>query len=118
MVEIQIRRQTRADGRSAAVVQVAGEVTLDNSPELRRALLEANLNQAGLLVVDLARVQKLDSSGIATLVDLASRTRLNGGRFALSGLPGPVRANLQLAGLEDFFETHASPEEALRARDA
>ncbi len=86
---------------------------MDSSPQLRQALTGAEASSVDLLVVDMAGVRKLDSSGIATLVDAASRTRLRGGRFALSGIQQDVVENLDLAGLRDFFEMHARPEDLL-----
>ncbi|MEM7202599.1 MAG: STAS domain-containing protein [Planctomycetota bacterium] len=86
-----------------AVVRVLGEVDLDTSPRLLGNLQDALRGGAGV-VVDLAGVGYIDSSGVATLIQglkLAGKTKA---RFALRDPSPRVRGVLELSRLTDLFE--------------
>ena len=55
------------------VATLEGEIDISNSVELETELCQAVPNDATGLVLDLAAVTFVDSSGIRTLFDLASR---------------------------------------------
>ena len=58
------------DVGTAKVVDVDGEVDLGTSPELRRTLFDA-LPAVAKLALNLAAIRYIDSSGIATLIEVA-----------------------------------------------
>jgi len=55
------------------VVSIVGEVDPSNAREIGRQLTEAVPNDAHIVVVDLAGVRFLDSSGVQMLFELAER---------------------------------------------
>src|ERR1039457_5985629 len=59
---------------AAKVVEVDGEVDLGTSPALRRTLLET-LPTVGKLALNLGAIRYIDSSGIATLVEVLNRSQ-------------------------------------------
>lgn len=97
-----------------AIADVSGEVDLERSPELQRELLDLlDRHRPTRLVVNLAKVAYMDSSGVASLVKLLSRTRKVGVRFVLLA-PGPkVRSVLEITRLDSVFDIASTEQEAL-----
>lgn len=66
----------------ALVVRPGGLINNQSSPTLRRILLEHYPGQ-GDIVINMANVNYMDSSGLATLVEGLQMTRRGGGRLIL-----------------------------------
>ena len=97
-----------------AVVALAGEIDLQNSPRIRKGLMNL-MSEGRHVLVDLTAVAYIDSSGIASLVEAFQTARKNGTRFALAGVSGSALRVLQLAKLDKVFLIHGSVDEALKA---
>jgi anti-sigma B factor antagonist len=95
--------------------ELAGEVDMHNSPGVREHLLEAAASRAPLVVVDLARVEYIDSSGLATLVECLQNMAGYGGKLALVGASAPTRDVFSIARLDKVFSFYENDEEALAA---
>jgi len=107
-------REVRWEG-DAAVVAAAGEIDLNASPAFQQALLALLDRRPAALVVDLAGVSYMDSSGVASLVKVLSRARTAGIRLVLAALTARVRSVLEITRLDTVFEICDTVEEALAA---
>lgn len=96
------------------VVSLEGEVDLQHSPRLRKVLMDLMLERRDVLV-NMARVAYIDSSGIASLVEAYQMARRNQNRFTLVSVSQPAMRVLQLARLDKVFSIADSAEAALRA---
>jgi len=96
------------------IVDVAGDIDMGTSPELRRTLLNS-LKAAPRLVVNLRDVRYVDSSGIASLVEVLKEARNTQKRLVLFGLNRAVHEVLQLTRLTKIFEIRETEEDALQA---
>jgi anti-sigma B factor antagonist len=101
-----------------AVVKVAGEVDVSTSSSLRTGLLRviADENHHGL-VVNLASVRFLDSTGIGVLVGIWHRVCATQGRLALAAPSRQVHGVLETTGLTKvlpIFDTEAAAIQACR----
>jgi anti-sigma B factor antagonist len=105
---------SRKDG-AITVVAASGEVDLYTSPKLREAIVSSVSDRSPSVVVDLAEVSYMDSSGIATLVEALQLTKKHSGRLVLAGLTPRVREVFELARLQSVFELSPSVEAALAA---
>ena len=104
---------TRQSG-NATIVDVQGDIDLYNSPEVRKALLEAlREKRAQRVVVNLKAVRYIDSSGVASLVEGLKVSRELGSRFILFGLSPAAREVLELSRLIRVFEVFENENEAL-----
>ncbi|MBI3269621.1 MAG: STAS domain-containing protein [Planctomycetes bacterium] len=99
----------------ATVVEFKGEIDLANSPEVRKLLRGLAKEKKKLLICDLSKVEYIDSSGIATLLDCLKEMRKYKGVLRLAGLPGTVHDVFRLAKLEGVFEIFADVAAALAA---
>ena len=96
----------------AVVVKLAGELDLYNAHAVRDELLAAAARSPDRLVVDLADVTFIDSTGLGVLIE--ARTRLANRRAFLLAAPGlETRRALEISGLDRHFTVRASVEEAL-----
>lgn len=103
----------RARG-AAVIVDVAGHIDLRSSPALRKSMLDC-LKRTNRLTMNLAGVRYIDSSGIASLLEVLKEARKAGKKFVLFGLTAAVREVLQLTRLTGVFEIYESEDTALRA---
>jgi anti-sigma B factor antagonist len=105
---------TRQAG-DATIVDVVGDITLYNSPEVRKVLLGLlREKRVPRVIVNMKSVKYIDSAGVASLVEGLKVSRDLKSRFALYGLSPAAREVLELTRLNKIFEIHDSEEEALR----
>ena len=65
------------------------------------------------VVIDLSRIESIDSSGLGSLVSAFRRTREAGGDLCLCGLSRQVRGAFDLTHLDDVISIYDDTEEAL-----
>lgn len=97
----------------AAIVDVIGDIDLNRSMELQKALLDVLDQGPRRIVVNLSEVPYMDSSGVASLVKLLSRTRKGGSQLYLVGLTQRVRSLFEITRLDAVFNIQASEKQAL-----
>jgi anti-sigma B factor antagonist len=105
---------TRQSG-VATIVDVTGDITLYNSPQVRKILIELlREKRVPRVVVNLLKVKYIDSAGVASLVEglKISRELKNG--FALYGLSPIAREVFELTRLIKVFEVYDNEEDAVR----
>lgn len=99
---------------SATILDVVGDIDLYNSPEVRKAVLEAvRAPGATRVVMNLQKVRYIDSSGVASLVEGLKTSRAQNVKFVLLGLSPAAREVLELSRLIKVFEVAESEEQAL-----
>jgi anti-sigma B factor antagonist len=99
---------------NASIVDVTGDITLYNTPEVRKILLELLKDkQAKRVIVNLQNVKYIDSAGVASLVEGLKISRDMKSGFALFGLSRTTREVLELTRLLKVFEVHDTEEQAL-----
>lgn len=97
--------------RGVAVLAVTGELDAASAPELQHALAAAD----GAVVLDLARCEFLDSTGLHVIIDARAGIEARGGRFAICcATQGPVARVIEVA-LPGVLELHPSRTAALDA---
>src|SRR5262245_60328218 len=80
---------------------IAGEIDISNASDLRRSI-DAELAGATTVIIDLSPTTFLDSTGIALLVEIASRLRVTRRTLYLVIPPdAPIRRVVSVTGLED-----------------
>jgi anti-sigma B factor antagonist len=100
----------------AVILDLSGDITLFNSPEIRKALIDQLREQrVSHLIVNMLDVPYVDSSGVASLVEGLKISRDLKSRFALYGLSRSARTVLELTHLLRIFEVHQTEQEALDA---
>lgn len=101
----------RVIGESTCVLQVEGEVDVYTSPQLKQEIV-AHIDK-GLkhLVVDLSKVEYLDSTGLGVLIGALKRMREVEGDFALVGPGARIQRIFEITGLDKIFDIYPSLED-------
>jgi anti-sigma B factor antagonist len=103
---------------ATAVVEVAGEIDVATTPELRVTLHEvADTSEIRRVVVDLDAVEFIDSSGLGVLIGCARRLRAGGEDRELllvCSRPNIIRV-FEITALDTLFPMHQSVPEALKS---
>ena len=94
------------------ILELEGELDYHSSPELREKLGELTAKQESKILVDLAGVDYMDSSGIATFVEACQKSKRYKGRLILASLTTTVRGVFEIAKLDSIFEITATVAEA------
>jgi anti-sigma B factor antagonist len=106
---------TRQAGETT-ILDLTGDITLFNSPEVRKIVLSLLREKRVLhLVVNMLAVPYIDSSGVASLVEGLKVSRDLNARFALFGLSKSAKTVLELTHLLRVFEVHQTEQEALES---
>jgi anti-anti-sigma factor len=85
------------------VVLVAGELDFGTAAPLRDALVDLGDRGTTPIVVDLARVEFIDSSGVSLLVQAKQRADAVGNELVLRQPASRVLRVLEVTGLVDLF---------------
>jgi anti-sigma B factor antagonist len=102
--KLPISIEARGAGR-VAVLDVAGRVTLgESSKELGKHIREAVEAGHNGVLVNMARVTYIDSSGIGELVSAFSKIRKAGGQLILAGVSKELSYLFHVANLDRILE--------------
>lgn len=96
------------------IIIVHGEVDMFTSPNLRDKLLPFFEKGVDGIIVDLAGVSFMDSSGIATLVEGLQWSKKDKKEFILAGLGANVMNALSLTKLDDVFNIKDNADDAYK----
>jgi len=100
---------------TASIVDVEGEIDVLTSPRLKTAL--AGIVDAGssTIVINLGRVEYMDSTGLGVIVSAMKRLREKDGTMVLTGLSPHLTKIFEITGLRKAFEIYPTESDALKA---
>ena len=109
-------RATYREAAGITVVDISGRITLgEGSALLRKTIRELLDEQRKLILLNLADVDYIDSSGIGELVSAYMGVKNRGGTLKLLQLTKKVHDLLQLTKLFTVFEVFSDERTALRS---
>lgn len=91
--------ESAIDG-SVGTVRLTGELDISGAGEVQRALEEVERSTTGSLVIDLRRLEFLDSTGLRLILSADARARDRGSDLIVVRGPEPVDRVFRMAGLE------------------
>ena len=98
----------------AVVCFLEGEININNSPELRKVfdgLIEKSQKK---VIVNFSAVSYIDSSGLATLIEMFQRLKKIGGSLRFSNMEQKIRNVFEITKLHKLFEIFDTQEAALK----
>jgi anti-sigma B factor antagonist len=110
--EVELSVVTRREG-VRTVISVTGEIDVYTAPTLRERLNELVAEGEYHLVVDMAGVDFLDSTGLGVLVGGLKRARSHDGTLQLVCDQEKILKVFRITGLTKVFPIHASLVDAL-----
>jgi anti-sigma B factor antagonist len=98
------------------ILDVKGKITIGSGDVvLRDAVLQAINSGAKKIVVNLAEVTTIDSSGVGELVSCYARATNAGAKLKLINLPPKVQDVLTITQLITVFDVYDTEDEAVRS---
>lgn len=98
---------------AATVVSASGELDLHTAPDLDAALRSATQAQAPLILVDLSRVDFMDSTGLSVMVAAVAAARQYGGEIRVVAVTDKIIKVFTLTGVDQQLAMFGSRDEAL-----
>ncbi|MCA9298636.1 MAG: anti-sigma factor antagonist [Phycisphaerales bacterium] len=98
----------------ATVVAIAGDLDTSTS----RTVMDRTIplaESSGRLILDLSRVGYMSSAGLRVVLSLYRRVSSQGGDLVLVGVADEIRDTMEITGFLDYFSTHETIDEAIRA---
>jgi len=95
------------------VCYVDGEIDINSSPGIKKNFDKLIAQKTPKIVVNLAKVTYVDSSGLATLVEILKNMKSYGGRLRLVNLSQKIKSLFEITKLEKLFEIMATEEDAI-----
>jgi len=105
---------TQAKKNNTVVCALSGEINLDTSPELRKFCAGLLAKGEKNMVLNFKDVGYVDSSGLATLIELFQKIKEKSGSLKLCSLSDKVKSVFELTKLDRVFKICPSEEDALR----
>jgi anti-sigma B factor antagonist len=94
------------------ILEIGGEIDVYTAPRLRERLIEMVNAGEKHVVVDLGRVEFLDSTGLGVLVGAHRRLKAREGSLNLVCPHERLLKVFRITGLDNVFDIHRSVEEA------
>ncbi|CAH0347184.1 anti-sigma factor antagonist [Bacillus sp. CECT 9360] len=101
------------DINSKVEVEVKGEIDAFTAPKLRETLFPLSEQENISMVVNLAEVSYMDSTGLGVFVGLFKSVRAHNGEFKLVGLSERLRRLFDITGLADIIDIKSDAEGGL-----
>jgi anti-sigma B factor antagonist len=109
-MELSLSTRTMADHR---VLEVGGEIDVYTAPQLRERLIAMVEDGDRRVIVDLGRVEFLDSTGLGVLVGALKRLRGVGGELRLVCGQERLLKIFRITGLDGVFTLYPSVDAAV-----
>ncbi|HIK46295.1 MAG TPA: STAS domain-containing protein [Leptolyngbyaceae cyanobacterium M65_K2018_010] len=91
--------------QAMAFVQAEGSLNASNAQDFQLSLMERiHCDSAAGLIVDMSKVEALDSAGLISLVSVLKQARQLRKRFCLCSVPPAIRIIFELTQLDRAFE--------------
>lgn len=104
--------ETHTLERQLPIIELEGEVDVYTAPQLKQQMIGLLEGGARELVVDLTKVEYLDSTALGVLIGGLKRMREMDGNMVLV-CPSPrIRRVFEITGLDKIFDIYNSVDEA------
>ncbi len=95
------------------VCYAEGDIDINNSPQIKKAFDKVSQAKSEKVLINLKGVGYIDSSGLATLVEILKDFRKYGGKLKLCNLSNKVKSLFEITKLEKLFDIADTEEEAV-----
>ena len=98
-----------------SVISLRGEIDVYTAPRLRQALIDLIEGGKSDILVDMSRVDFLDSTGLGVLVGGLKRVKAKDGSLEIVATQDKILKIFEITGLSKVFPIHDSVETAVSA---
>lgn len=100
------------------VVRINGDIDINTSPEVKQTFERLVKDKTASVVINLDDVGYVDSSGLATLVEILKKLRSSGGKLKLSNLSAKVLGLFEITKLNKLFDIANDEDSAINSFQA
>ena len=108
-MELSLTSRTEGDFE---IIEVGGEIDVYTAPKLREAIVAAVDAGHTHLIIDVQKVDFLDSTGLGVLVGALKRVRADGGSLDIVCTQERILKIFEITGLDKVFGLHTSIDDA------
>src|SRR3954468_6653015 len=91
--------------------ELSGELDISTASNIEARLMDLERSAPSRLILDLRRVNFIDSTGLSMIINADGRARKEGRRLTIVSGDGVPRRILRTVGLEDRLDVHSEPPE-------
>ena len=95
------------------VCHIDGEIDINSSPMIKKSFDKLISQKTPKIVINLSKVTYVDSSGLATLVEILKNMRSYNGKMRLACMSPKIKSLFEITKLEKLFEILADEETAI-----
>lgn len=95
-----------------SIYRVEGDIDINTSPDLKKSFDKVTGEKRDKVVINLKGVGYVDSSGLATLVEILKNLRAYGGKLKLTNMSSKVLGLFEITKLDKLFDISAEEEDA------
>ena len=92
-----------------------GDIDINSSPQVKKTFDKVVQAKSEKVLINLKGVGYIDSSGLATLVEVLKNFRSYGGKLKLCNLSAKVKSLFEITKLEKLFDITETEEDAVKA---
>jgi anti-sigma B factor antagonist len=97
------------------VFRMTGDIDINTSPEVKKSFDRVIADKKDKIIINLKDVSYVDSSGLATLVEILKNLRTYGGKLKLTNLSAKVRGLFEITRLDKLFDISEEEAEAFNS---
>lgn len=94
------------------ICYISGEIDINTAPDIKKSLDKLLSKKEPRIIINFSSVTYVDSSGLATLVEILKNMRSYGGKMRLSNLSPKIKSLFEITKLDRLFEIAADEETA------
>jgi anti-sigma B factor antagonist len=106
---LEVRVEERGE---SARIELTGELDIDTRMKLKTAFASVEARRPKTIVVDLRRLEFMDSMGLGVLLGALRRSRTGGWRLVLVKGPAPIEQLLLITGVGNLVDVVDDPDAA------
>lgn len=96
------------------ICKTEGEININTSPELRKAFDEYIQRGIKKVLFDFSQISYIDSSGLATLIELLQRLNKSGGKLNICNVSEKIKNIFEVTKLHKLFKIYEDRQDALK----
>ncbi|HNX91205.1 MAG TPA: STAS domain-containing protein [Candidatus Omnitrophota bacterium] len=101
------------ENSGVSICRVKGDIDINTSPEVKKFLEPVIRGKKNKVMIDFSEVNYVDSSGLATLVEVLKNMKLYGGKLKLVSLSSKVMGLFEITKLNKLFDIKTDENSAL-----
>ncbi|MFH1655101.1 MAG: STAS domain-containing protein [Candidatus Omnitrophota bacterium] len=102
------------DANGVTILEVEGDIDLNSSPTMREKFDELIKNNISKIIINFQDVSYIDSSGLATVIEMLQRLKKSQGQLRLSNLSEKLKNLFEITKIDKLFQMYSSEEDALK----